>query len=361
MLFQFLKELKTRTKIKCSLKKPIFIGPINKKKPPLDGETAKNQVLLLWILNTYPETIVIDTFHWKTSLTAWFKILYHILFKKSARLFISAATQSSYRLIRLCTAFNRKHTIHYFVIGNTIAEGIEQGQYDVKYLSICRKIYVEGKSTCNTLSELGLPNVAYLPNFRIIRNEFLRVFPLRVGSNESLRFVFISRIMAEKGTSLILQAIRKLNVDGFVNRFTVTFYGPILKPYEPYFKDEVDKLSNANYGGSLDLRSESGYIKLSTYHVLLLPTYWYGEGFPGAIIDSYIAGLPVIASKWGLNEEVIADGETGFLINANSLDFLLDKMRHVICNPGILPQMSTNCLIEARKYDYTKVLSAVEL
>ena len=29
---------------------------------------------------------------------------------------------------------------------------------------------------------------------------------------------------------------------------------------------------------------------------MLFPTYWHGEGFPGIVIDAFVAGLLVVAT-----------------------------------------------------------------
>ena len=43
----------------------------------------------------------------------------------------------------------------------------------------------------------------------------------------------------------------------------------------------------------------------------IFPTRFTTEGIPGSIIDSYYAGVPVLASKWNSFDDVIEDGKTG--------------------------------------------------
>mgnify|MGYP002239410386 CR=1 FL=1 len=61
------------------------------------------------------------------------------------------------------------------------------------------------------------------------------------------------------------------------------------------------------------MKEETGYRTLCRYDIMLFPTYWYGEGFPGIVMDAYIAGLPLIASDWNINTEVITE-KTGIII-----------------------------------------------
>ncbi len=39
---------------------------------------------------------------------------------------------------------------------------------------------------------------------------------------------------------------------------------------------------------------------LQHYDMLLFPTHWIGEGYPGIIIEAYHAGIPVITTGAGV-------------------------------------------------------------
>ena len=153
----------------------------------------------------------------------------------------------------------------------------------------------------------------------------------------------MGRISKSKGIGEILEAISLLKAKDF--NFHVTFYGPV----EDTFKLES---SNASYGGILDIQSNSNevYAKLSTYNVMLFPTYWKGEGFPGVLIDAFIAGLPVIATDWNMNKEIIKEGINGFLIEPKSTEALVKKMIWVMENRSELDVLRLNNLINANKY-----------
>ena len=44
---------------------------------------------------------------------------------------------------------------------------------------------------------------------------------------------------------------------------------------------------------------------LKKYFALLFPTYFHGEGFAGCLIDAFFAGIPVIATDWLYNKDII--------------------------------------------------------
>lgn len=51
------------------------------------------------------------------------------------------------------------------------------------------------------------------------------------------------------------------------------------------------------------------------------------EAFPAAIIEAMAAGLPVIATRCGGPEEMVVDGETGWLVDAEGAEPLAQAMR----------------------------------
>ena len=97
------------------------------------------------------------------------------------------------------------------------------------------------------------------------------------------------------------------------------------------------------------------------YDIMVFPTYWQGEGFPGVVVDALIAGLPVLASDWNLNSEVIDDGITGYLIPARDATKLFEKMAFVIENRVSVTAMRKHCLARARDYHSDVVLNRINL
>jgi len=57
------------------------------------------------------------------------------------------------------------------------------------------------------------------------------------------------------------------------------------------------------------------------------------EGVPQALLQAFAAGVPVVASRIGGIPEVVADGETGLLVEAGSIDALADGILRVLDDP----------------------------
>jgi glycosyltransferase involved in cell wall biosynthesis len=118
----------------------------------------------------------------------------------------------------------------------------------------------------------------------------------------------------------------------------------------------LDKYSQtASYKGFLKL-DKDGYKTLSQYDCMVFPTFFPGEGYPGAILDAFLCGLPVVASDWKNNDEIISEGKTGYLINLNINNSLGVVLENLIKKPEKLLSMRINCLNEIKKYDTNLIL-----
>ena len=84
---------------------------------------------------------------------------------------------------------------------------------------------------------------------------------------------------------------------------------------------------------------------------MVFPTYYRGEGLPEAVLDSYISGVPVIASDWKYYSEIIKEGKIGKIFISQDIDDFTNKLEFMINNPGLICKMKRNCLEEAKKYD----------
>ena len=77
-----------------------------------------------------------------------------------------------------------------------------------------------------------------------------------------------------------------------------------------WFDELKDSFSACvHYGGLVPFYKSVEVLK--NYFALLFPTYYEGEGFAGTLIDALAAGVPVIASDWRYNPEIVEDGMTG--------------------------------------------------
>lgn len=79
----------------------------------------------------------------------------------------------------------------------------------------------------------------------------------------------------------------------------------------------------------------------------VVPDLLVWRGFPGIVIDAYIASVPLIASDWNMNTEVITE-KTGVIIPPKDEEALYVAMKNCILGRYDLSAMKRNCLNEAK-------------
>ncbi|MGI6341505.1 MAG: glycosyltransferase [Bacteroidales bacterium] len=332
--------------------KIILIGGIRKGKKAVCGETMKNQFFIKRFSELFDKVIAVDTYNWRKRPWCIIEIFFTLLFNPKAKVIISASA-SCRHLIHFLNKIPLNKNVYFWVIGGKFPLFVKEGLYRIDALNKLKKILVEGEKMLEDLNKLGVNNVICVPNFKPI------IFSPQIEpkKDDIYKFVFLSRIHPDKGIKEIIEAYEILYRNGYKDRFTIDFYGLLPNDFKEDFFTMISNKENISYNGFINLRDENGYKQLSTYDVMLFPTYWGGEGFPGVVIDAYIAGLPIIATDWNLNKYVIEDNKTGIIIPVHNSDALAESMKKFIDKSIDLNLMKQNCVENAKKYDYKNVLS----
>lgn len=337
----------------------ILIGPLNNGHVACTGDTMKNQLFLKRFSEVFDKIITVDTYHWQKRPWCIFELFARLLLNPKAKIVVSANTGSANTLIKILNTIGAAKRTFYWVVGGSFHKSLENGILNPITYSKLAGIFVQGTSMVTSLQKMELHQTVYVPN-----SKYIQLLPQKEKFNDGkFHFVFLSRIEREKGCDYIIKAVEKLNETTYKGKFDVTFYGKTTldHSYKEKFVRQIENNNDLIYKGVLNLQQPDNYKELARYDVMLFPTYWSGEGFPGVIIDAYIAGLPVIASDWNMNCDVVKEGETGWIIPTHNVDELVEKMKYTIDNIDIVEQYSVNCQSQAMGYDSRKVLSETNL
>lgn len=334
----------------------ILIGPINLGHVPATGDTMKNQLFIKRFSEVFDRVITIDTFNWKKRPWVVIQIVLTLVFHKNDSKVLSSNPSNAETIIRMLHLLHLDKKLFYWVVGGSFHKRVESGVYNKNNYKYLKAIIVQGKEMVTTLERCGLKNAIYLPNSKYVDFKCKKIEQLK---DDKRHFVFLSRIEKYKGCDDIFEAIEILCKKGYEGRFDVTFYGKNTDElgYFKSFLDKVSKHRDVTYSGLLNLKDNVNYGVLSNHDVMLFPTFWEGEGFPGVIIDAYIAGLCIIATNWNLNKDVVEENYTGWLIGPHDVDALAEKMAFAIDNPDVVLKMRNNSAQQASKFDTRTVLS----
>lgn len=251
------------------------------------------------------------------------------------------------RLFEILNVFY-KRKLHYVVVGGWLAGFIESNPSLIKYIKKLNCIYVEIPSMQADLNAMGFTNVFVMPNFR--ETAILTPDELYYPKNEPYRVCTFSRIRYEKGIEDAVEAVRYVNKTLGRTVYTLDIYGLPDEEYKERF-EELQKTfeSYITYKGFLSGVGKSTQ-ELRTCFALLFPTWYEGEGFAGTIVDAFCAGVPIIATDWKYNPQVIKDGEDGIIYSVKERNRLREILLQAAQNPEELNNMRENCLKRAPEF-----------
>ena len=208
-------------------------------------------------------------------------------------------------------------------------------------------IYVETSTMKRALAENGLSNVVILPNFKDISilTEDKLVYP----TGEPYRLCTFSRVMKEKGIEDAVEAVKAVNEKYGRTVYTLDIYGQVDSEQTKWFEDL--KASFPDYVRYKGLVAYDKSVEvLKSYFALLFPTYYDGEGFAGTLLDAMAAGVPVIASDWKYNAEIVKPHKNGLLCDAKNVDALVIELEYILKKRDEFSKMKKWSLEEAKAF-----------
>lgn len=163
--------------------------------------------------------------------------------------------------------------------------------------------------------------------------------------------------MKEKGIEDAVDAIMTANTElGFI-AFSLDIYGQIDTNQTQWFDDLQKRFPYyIQYGGSVSF--DKSVNSLKDYFALLFPTYYEGEGFAGTLIDAYSAGVPVIASDWKYNSELVNEN-VGYVYPTGNQTAFIGILKNIAMNPSFILSKKKCCIDEANKYRIDKAIQVL--
>jgi glycosyltransferase involved in cell wall biosynthesis len=205
----------------------------------------------------------------------------------------------------------------------------------------------------------------------LIRTEFpelkVKVIPHGLPRPHSMRFVnayrrgdklvfaYAGGLALHKGVHVLLAAFRKVK-----GAAELRIYGSQFQQqnYFNLLQEIADRDSRIRFcGGYSDDQLDTIFQELD---VLVLPSLCY-ETYSFSVHEALSRGVPVIASRLGIIEEVVQDGIFGFVVRPGDIDELARTMEKLLADPGQLNDLKarlasyTAPLLEEEAYLYERV------
>lgn len=160
--------------------------------------------------------------------------------------------------------------------------------------------------------------------------------------NNRLSFIFIARLVKEKGIFEYLEAAEKIKRSYPYTEFIVLGASDKDNPFSLSEKDLSYYVDNQiiRYLGHIDNVPEA----IAQSSVFVLPSY-YREGVPRSTQEAMSIGRAVITTDSPGCRDTVVNGVNGFLVEPYSSQAVADKMLYFIQNPDAVLSMG----IESRK------------
>jgi glycosyltransferase involved in cell wall biosynthesis len=140
------------------------------------------------------------------------------------------------------------------------------------------------------------------------------------------RLVFVGHLTASKRPERFLEVVRRLRGEGLDVEGSIAGDGPLLESLRgPAAAAGITLLGRVDDVPSLLARSD----------VMVMTSVPEGEGMPGVLIEGGLAGLPIVTTRVPGAADVIADGESGFVVPVDDLPALVDACGSLVRDPDL--------------------------
>lgn len=296
------------------MKKHLYIGEFP---PPIGGVTVKNNLMRTQVFYDC-DIEFFDLYRCKrNSLTILVLVSKIVRVRGSIVLGIGSNVRlkTLLQMIKLLRGTRMLGRCSIVMMGSTLQNYTRS---DTKAADLVRKsnsIFTESLSINEEFAQQNIVHTQFFPNCRVLPSK--EYCGKRIDYERGLKLVFFSKVCKEKGAHVLFEVLAKLDEIGIPVQ--LDYYGVIAPEYQKEFEESLRQLDHVSYKGVFDSQMEDVYEKLSEYDILLFPTAWKGEGVPGILVESKIAGIPAIVTRHNYNSEIVVDTKEGIVVDKENM------------------------------------------
>jgi glycosyltransferase involved in cell wall biosynthesis len=155
---------------------------------------------------------------------------------------------------------------------------------------------------------------------------------------------FLGRLVLEKGLGVFAEVVTALKRRGVPHRVLVIGEGPARQ----WFADRVPEAVFTGFQAGDDLgRAVAGM------DIFFMPSVT--ESFGNVTCEAMAAGVPVVAARATGNVDLVADGETGFLVDPADIGGYADAIARLIQQPELRAAAGKAGHMRVQGYDWDQV------
>ena len=158
---------------------------------------------------------------------------------------------------------------------------------------------------------------------------------------------YIGRLSEEKGTLNFVKAIPEISKEKDDLEFLIGGDGQLCDKIKKHL-DENNLNDKVNLAGWIPHDKLPDY--LNELKLVVLPSYT--EGLPNIMLEAMACGTPVLATSVGAIPDLITDGETGFIMEANSPACIARNVMRVLEHPDLERIVGNARALVEREFTY---------
>lgn len=332
----------------------LVIGYFGYLSNKLDGQTVKTRSFYELLEEVDERSTFFDTESFKASKLSLLRLLWLIIFSKTIYYFPAHNSLKFFFpiLYWMCKIFKKK--LYYFMIGGWLTNFLRENKHIERKLGKIDRIFCETYTIRQELfEEFKFSNLDYFPNFRDgdFKPHFNQV------DSKNVKMVYMGRLNAEKGIIDIFELEKYLSSAGITN-YSIDLYGQVKKEFELDFSKALSDSERVKYRRVLQ-PSEIQSV-LTDYDLMLFPTHFYTEGFPGTILDAYLSGIPVVACDWKHASEYVDHNITGLIYKFMNIEDFFYKVKSLLKEPSVISMMQQNAYHKSMNYTKKFALNLIK-
>lgn len=142
---------------------------------------------------------------------------------------------------------------------------------------------------------------------------------------DGFTFVFVGRIVRDKGINELIQAFDRLHLEHPQTRLVLV--GPREDNLDPVLPETLQRIDQGDGIEAVGRQSDVRPFYTGA-DALVFPSY--REGFPNVVIEAGAMGLPSIVTDINGSREIIVDGETGIIVPPQDAEALYQAMKRFV-------------------------------
>ena len=165
-------------------------------------------------------------------------------------------------------------------------------------------------------------------NVRGIDLDYYNPAAFKANQHEGFTFVFVGRIVRDKGINELISAFDRLHVE--YNDTKLILVGAREDNLDPVSPKTIERI---NRGDGIEAVGRQSDVRpfYAQADALVFPSY--REGFPNVVIEAGAMGLPSIVTDINGSREIIIDGQNGIIIPSRVEEALYQAMKRFVEHP----------------------------